>query len=185
MGLAKVILQILQTEEWGILRPFPEAGCPGAPSEHGRGHRESSGIAHDGSAQNRAGQEQVTPRGTCPAGQPQFTCCYLENTQLKANLWSNVSHSVLFSSAETKLSSYFVLFGEIKLVLIFSVTFQITSSDEDLTGNSSLMASACSVDQQHIRASPCSRSPHYWSLPRPLFMSVQEILYLAELELCC
>lgn len=33
--------------------PFPEAGCPGVHSEHGRGHRESSGIADGRSAQNR------------------------------------------------------------------------------------------------------------------------------------
>lgn len=47
---------------------------------------------------------------------------------------------------------------------------KLPAESDVLTGNSSLIASAWSVDQQHIRASPCSRSPHYWSLPRPFFI---------------
>lgn len=53
----------------------------------------------------------------------------------------------------------------------FSLWYSKLPAQSDvLTGNSSLIASAWSVDQQHIRASPCSRSPQYWSLPRPFFI---------------
>lgn len=49
--------------EWGMLRPFPEAGCTVAHSEHGSGHRESSGIAGGGSAQNTELGNSRGPQG--------------------------------------------------------------------------------------------------------------------------
>lgn len=63
---------------------------------------------------------------TCLLKCLQFTCCYLKNIKLKANLWSNVS-SFCFPQQKLNLSYYFAVFGEIKLDLIFSITFQVTS----------------------------------------------------------
>lgn len=91
-----------QTEEWGILRPFSEAGCPGAHSEHGRGHRESSGIADGGSAQNTEPGNTRWPQGEHV---PQDNLSLLAVTWKTSNskqILAQMSHSVLFSSPEAK-----------------------------------------------------------------------------------
>lgn len=99
-----------QTEEWGILRPFPEADCPG------RGHKESSGIAGD---PNRDISHRTTWVYLLLLGKCQTQSKYLVNCV------------VLFCFPELKLnlSYYFTAFSEIRLELIFSITFQITSSE--------------------------------------------------------
>lgn len=91
-----------QTEEWGTLRPFPEADCPGAHSEHGRGHRENSGIALGGSAQNTELGNSRWPQGE---HLPQDNLSLLAVTWRARNskqMLGQMSHSGLFSSAETK-----------------------------------------------------------------------------------
>lgn len=91
---------------------------------------------------------------------------------------------VLFSSAEAKPELLFCSLWRNQAGPDF--LYYIPSYQLGLTRNSSLIASAWSVDQQYIRASPCSRSPQYWSLPRPFFIYLcRGYSYLAELELCC
>jgi len=69
----------------------------------------------------------VTPRGTSPAGQPQFICYYLENTKLKAKNWSK--DLFCFPELKLNLNHYSEVFSEIKLELIFSVTLPTISSE--------------------------------------------------------
>lgn len=158
---------------------------------HGSGCRESSGLADGWSAKNaKLGNSRWSQGGHLL--QVYLLLLGKHRTQSKGLLKGGLLKDlVLFRLPELKLIRAIILKSSVESSWNFLSHSKLSTQSDVLSGSSSLTPSAWSVSQQHSGTSPsaCSKSPHFCSLSRLVFMCLWRgafqhgILHLAKLQL--